>query len=784
MFRLKSNALQREFKVNEGYLYASRIRNTRSGMDLVPDGNSTEFTFHFTDGTEFSSKGLKVTDSAERDGKLVFTFEEFEGITVTMRYWVGRDGNTLKKQLQFIQATEDKVIDYIALEHIGVINSQTHFSIPDDVETSMQIPDAMAILGQPFYIDSLFFGCEFPATDNRIQYGIGQVKYYVGHPVHGRFTCPATVMGGATGNTMAEVQGAFFDYIEYISTKSDFRVQYNSWYDHMLDIDADNIERSFYEIEQGLSDHGVPPLDAYVIDDGWNNYKAPFWSFNKKFPNKLTDATDQCHKLGSTFGLWLGPRGGYTAATPRFAKKIEKGGNGYLNSNSMDICVGSEKYLQNLEKFLTDTCTEFDIQYLKLDGFCLKPCTNPKHDHITGGENDMYFVTEMWQRWIDLFTRLRESRAKDNKPLWINMTCYVNPSPWWLQYVNSVWLQNSMDIGFAKNLEQQAQVDAEITYRDSMYYDFMCTRALQFPAKHIYNHEPIYGNTAKVEYTDEEFEKFLFWNACRGQAFNELYLSYNKMNSAKWRILARMLRWQKANHHILKNAMLLGGDPAENNIYAYAAWTKAGEGIIALRNPTDEKTDLTLTLNKLMGCPENLRAVKCYNVYNTTGADSLDLFSYGDKMQITLAPFEMKIFQFGDRDNRCLAPENTNDFTLSFTVSNNADANICRGKDVAIWIANGVLHGTFGGCKIQAPLVDGAHHITFVRYKNKMVKLFMDRQLVGSAYAPEAAPQIATDDLASSAANFSVADGSTPFEELMDLKAVLSGSRKFKRKRK
>ena len=125
MFRLKSNALQREFKVNEGYLYASRIRNTRSGMDLVPDGNSTEFTFHFTDGTEFSSKGLKVTDSAERDGKLVFTFEEFEGITVTMRYWVGRDGNTLKKQLQFIQATEDKVIDYIALEHIGVVSPFT-----------------------------------------------------------------------------------------------------------------------------------------------------------------------------------------------------------------------------------------------------------------------------------------------------------------------------------------------------------------------------------------------------------------------------------------------------------------------------------------------------------------------------------------------------------------------------------------------------------------------------------------------------------------------------------
>ena len=32
-----------------------------------------------------------------------------------------------------------------------------------------------------------------------------------------------------------------------------------------------------------LSANGIPPLDAYVIDDGWNDYKAPFWSINKKY---------------------------------------------------------------------------------------------------------------------------------------------------------------------------------------------------------------------------------------------------------------------------------------------------------------------------------------------------------------------------------------------------------------------------------------------------------------------------------------------------------------------
>ena len=79
----------------------------------------------------------------------------------------------------------------------------------------------------------------------------------------------------------------------------------------------------------------------------------------------------------------------------------------------------------------------------------------------------MYFVTEMWHCWIEVFKKIRELRKKHGKGLWLNMTCYVNPSPWWLQYVNSIWLQNSADIGFADNIEQQAQVEKEITFSDA-----------------------------------------------------------------------------------------------------------------------------------------------------------------------------------------------------------------------------------------------------------------------------------------------------------------------------
>lgn len=144
----------------------------------------------------------------------------------------------------------------------------------------------------------------------------------------------------------------------------------------------------------------------------------------------------------------------------------------------------------------------------------------------------MYYITELWRRWIKILKAVRDVRTAQGKDIWINLTCYVSPSPWWLQYVNSVWLQNSGDIEFAKNYPrgQQAQVDAEMTYRDGVYYDFIVNRGLQFPLGNIYNHEPIYGREAHLNYTDAEFEKAFFWNACRGAALNELYISPSLMN--------------------------------------------------------------------------------------------------------------------------------------------------------------------------------------------------------------------------------------------------------------
>lgn len=780
MYKLENDRLKREFKIIEGTLFASKITNKYSGLDFIPDGSGSEFVIKFKDGDEFTSKGLHVTESVEKDGRLFFRFAETMNTVVTLNYRLGKDKNTIEKQIAITQS-EPKTIDYILLENIGIINSTSTFTVP---EGSSEIPDYYSNLGQPFYIDSLFFGCEFPATKNEILHGRGRIQYFVGKDIENKLICPATVIGAADGCRLADLKKSFFEYINKISLPSPYRVQYNTWYDRMLNITEDNIEKAFYKVESQLSSHGVAPLDGYVIDDGWNDYKSAFWCFHpKKFPNGLLYSSETVNRLGSKFGLWLGPRGGYNYNMP-FGKKMEKKGFGYYNAQARDVCVASSRYLDNLEEFLVSTTVENDISYWKLDGFCYTPCKNNRHDHLTGGEHDMYLITEMWHRWIKIFKALHNVRAKQGKSMWINMTCYVSPSPWWLQYVNSVWLQNSGDIGFAQNYEKgkQAQVDAEITYRDSIYYDFWFKRCLQFPADRIYNHEPIYGAEAHLDYTDEEFEKAFYFNACRGTALNELYISPHMMDGNKWKILADCINWQKANFHILKNAIFLGGNPAENNVYCYASWTKEGEGIIALRNPTNEVVSLTLTLNKLMGCPETLNNIKRYNVLNKSSSAGNEVYNYNDKINMSLAPFEIKIIQFGQEDRRYAYPKAGNDFTITFE-TDGKDGIICENDDILISIEKGYINAVIGTVtlKSQSLVQSGNHKITIVREKNRMVKIYIDNRLDCSGYSQKTKAEIST-ELKGYAKSFAVTGEAVPYNVIMQPESLIKKGRRKKKK--
>ncbi|MEG0528135.1 MAG: discoidin domain-containing protein, partial [Longicatena sp.] len=346
-------------------------------------------------------------------------------------------------------------------------------------------------------------------------------------------------------------------------------------------------------------------------------------------------------------------------------------------------------YLKNFGDMTVDWQKKYDVNYWKWDGFADRsqynsfPATDGvpgyANNHMTGGYNHMYHVTDLWEGWIDIFERARQSEQEDGiKNLWLSLTCYVNPSPWFLQWANSVWLQCTHDRGDVGPLSNK--MDTMLTYREAVYYDFIKNHQFQFPLANLYNHDPIYGTEGtgitKNSMTDEQFANYLYMMSTRGTGFWELYYSDSIMTDGKYEVTGEFLAWAEENFHILKNAKMIGKNPAEGvvlggisqkgtyNAYGFSAWDKE-EGIISMRNPDSKAKEITFTLDRNIGLADSLNGktiikttIHSYNMPD--GADdAYQTLNYGDTVTITLQPGETRIWSLSTKEDT-KAPTITN----------------------------------------------------------------------------------------------------------------------------
>lgn len=654
----------------EKHLRTVSIQNRRAETELLFGACSEEFVVRLQTGRKktaaIKASALRVADiltkEADAQKQLEIRFAPLHALGVTYLFsvtYTATDAPYMYKALH-IAASDDRVrIDTIDTELISLPREmQQKWSAP--VCKKIYLSPFQAALGQPVYLNGMYTGSEFPAADNHIEDGFAHVRYYAGKTLgklkgeNREYVTWNTVFGAARSTEQEIVQADFLEYIRAISRPLYLRTQYNSWFDHMLDIDKDNIRSSFFEIDKGLSGNGVPPLHSYVVDDGWVDYDKDFWCFNEKFPNELYESAALAKSFGSDFGLWLGPRGGYNSKTPKFGKNMQKSGKGGYNRYCRDVCTADHRYHKNVTELFLDYMERFDINYWKLDGFLLRSCPSKKHGHPTGGFEDMYCFTDHWENWIRIFKQMHDFREKQGKSLWLNQTSYCNASPWYLQFCESLWIQNSSDVDFVDKTDSGeamhgSDADKMLTYRDDRYFDFCRTRANQFPLSNVYNHDPIYGNTAKVQMTDDEFRKYMFMLASRGTAFWELYYSYNLFNDAKWRINADVLRFLSENFSVLQNAKLVGDSPKTGAVYGYSAW-KGEKGFVTVRNPLNRPQTFAFTLDRLLGTPESANALSCLTVLPYTEAAESKMYAYGDTVSLTLAPHEVRVLYFGAPD--------------------------------------------------------------------------------------------------------------------------------------
>lgn len=660
---IENQLIRKELLLKSDRITGWSLTNLTCGRALENLSESEEFILRFKCGlrkAKVCASQLKVSEvsSSREEGvnKYTVTFEAFNvrdsKIRVSLVYLLNDFRCYIRKYIELRydkKGDKDIILDSISFESFTFDSQYKYWTVPKqkDAETK-----GFALsLGQPVYVDGFYFGCEFPVAVNKIKKLKAGVTYYSGKKLFeligsDAYVSHKSVAGGAPSDIYEDVQKSFFEYIKDISKPVYFRRQYNSWYDNMLNITKENITSSFLEIEKQMTKTGEPVLDSYVADDGWNDYEGEFWGFNKNFPDELYPFKNLAENLGSKFGLWLGPRGGYTTDTIKFARKIQAAGNGYVNKQAVDICVGSKKYTEKTTDLLLDYQKRFNINYFKLDGFAQYPCKNKKHDHLTGGYKEIYFFTDTWEKWIKAFEKFAQSGGAD---FWINLTCYAWPSAWFLQWVNSVWMQISIDVGFMGKKGTVSDKDRMLSYRDELYCDFSRVRQFQFPQRALYNHDPIYGKEAKVSMSDDEFREYLFTMATRGTQFWELYYSHSMMNEAKWRINYSCLRFIEENMDILANSVIFGGRPSKSEVYGFSCFGDY-EGIVSLRNSSNKEQKYILKLNEIIGVKKSFAFGEMYTVlpYNISGAEGA--YSYGDSIEFTLAPYQTKIVHFGKRN--------------------------------------------------------------------------------------------------------------------------------------
>ena len=678
-----------------------------SEIDLLGDENNS-----LLDRTRKEEAQILKSSDLEVDGEptltesngvkiLTFAFKpkEVSGVDYTIKEVITfKDGDSFMRKHLEISVPEAEAnnvkIDYIDLENMDFAEedasvngklgdkTQNYWTIPElnDNPDMANMKGDYLELGQPYYVGAMYWGCEFPQSENKIRLNSqtqkqnGFIRYHYGKSLAidtqfteynnyngangqaGKMVTWDSVVGAARSTDYLVVQSDFYEYIETIATPTEFRQQFNSWYDNMKNITAENIKSSFFEVEKGFTQHGVNPLDSYVVDDGWINYNS-FWDFDRnpsKFPNELYDSSLQVQQFGSNFGLWLGPRGGYGTETT-ISNWIQNAGLGSKNPQSgNDINISDSRYLN---KLVTDIFLgyqqKFDINYWKLDGMLLNPATAETPYHVTG--NPFYTISETYERWTDMFEDMRAQRG--DKGLWLNMTSYANPSPWHVQWVNSVWMQNTGDSGFDYKFNSTDQ-EAMLTYRDGDYYDFFNENQWQLPNKYFYNHDPVYAKTAHsapggkhpIKYSDEELREHLYMLGTRGTAFWEYYYSPSMFDDDKWDINAEAANWIEDNFNILQKSKMFGGNPETGDVYGYSCWN-GNEGIVSIRNPKDVEQTYTLTYDRLVGVNEGMK-----DVYGKVVIGDIDKYqtneplSYGNQITFTLKPKEVLIMQYGEKD--------------------------------------------------------------------------------------------------------------------------------------
>ena len=647
---LENDKLRRVI-TTDGTVATTSILNKLDGKTLTPT-EAQAFVIHLQNGKALTSGDFLVTSTSSSsevvDGRLLLRLEigmrsEDPALEARLVYRLGEEDAFARKSLELTPAA-DLEVARIDLESLELSEAYQPYTLSQI--TARARGNWRPGLGQPLYThgSGSFWGVEHPASVNKVVDGRLTCSYLVGKTLKAgqRHVTHPAVLGVADSPEF--VKDAFFDYIDQTRIRPlRLQTQYNSWFNQGKGVNAGRFIASVGKIHDELNTtRGVPPLSAYVIDDGWQDtrdWSDHVWKVNSKFDPAFTNCRAATKAAGSDLGLWLSP-GAVFGGQPAIPSMRKAG----FRALDPWMSMADPLYMDKLTDRFGEL-TRMGITYFKLDGiFGHLNIRNFDIEGFKGSEEELndpqhdlrkiQYLTDGSDRLIDAFRRMHAI----NPEVYIVISNGAWLSPWWLQHIDAVWMINAGDAA------RGADRTGELVYRDRVYHDLAVAEETQFPLHSIFNHEPKKTTTGESK---RAFRDYLYMNLSRGTGFIELYIKPDVLQIHDWDVLAEGLLWAHEVFPTFKRSRMHGGSPARNEVYGYTAW-RDDQGYVSLHNPANESANYTFTLDRGLGLTKGSSGTT-YRVSSPL-ADSLKglekTYGHGDTISLTLEPREIRILNF------------------------------------------------------------------------------------------------------------------------------------------
>jgi len=580
------------------------------------------FVLKFRDGRILRSSGMRPQgdpriESLSAQPDALQSAQRFPGQQVILKLedperklsvtWKGilRDGSNYLRQEISLHAAADQPITEVELSDFKAPTARVDGKVK----------------GSPVIFEDTFLGFEHPLSVCRVKNGEVTCSMHRELPLRaGQTVTYSSVIGVSPPG---QLRRAFLSYVERERARpySPF-LTYNSWYDIGFNNPYDetaalDVIRTFGE---KLVEKRNVKLDSFLFDDGWDDPHT-LWSFGAGFPNGFILLKAAAEKYGAAPGVWFSPWGGYEQAKQ---ERLEYGRQQGLEINAGGFALSGPKYYARFREVTLKFIQDYGVNQLKIDG------TGNVNSVLPGSQFDSDF-----QAAISLMNEWRSVKPK----LFINLTTGTYPSPFWLQYADSIW-RGGDDHAFAGVGSWR---ERWITYRDAATYKGIVQAGPLFPLNSLMLHGIIYARQANHLGSDpgKDFPNEVHSYFGSGTQLQEMYVTHSLLSKENWDTLAEAAKWSRDNADVLIDTHWIGGDPGQLQIYGWAAWSPQ-EGIITLRNSSDKTQSYSLDVAKAFELPA--WAPRRYQAHSPwlkdRGGKPLHLTA-GEMHTLTLGPFEV-----------------------------------------------------------------------------------------------------------------------------------------------